>query len=313
MKSAIKTKFEFSDVPFAGDDHFSHFNTDLYVTNLKFHKKIFFKFSYEKKSIFISLVCTAEGIWSSLPSATFGGFETSNGENSSKFLIQFIEAIEIFLKNSHQAIKIVIHIPPAASGYFAPEVQFYVLYSRGYSIQTCNLSYSMKILPIEFEALISYGNLKRIRKCNKLDVVAQENTLDMLQKIYEIISENRRSKGFPMTLSFKDLEDQAKLFPNKIKLFSIELDGQLIAGAITVQINSSTLYVLYWGDLIEFRSFSPIVLLCKKIYDFCVKNGINYMDVGTSTIDKEPNFGLMDFKADLGFSPNLKFTLVKEL
>ena len=309
----MEVRFEVSEIPFMEESHFSHFNSVIFLNSLQFRQKLFFKYSHGKKSIFISFVCTSEKVWTSLPSSTFGGFEVAGSGDTAKDMIDFVALIEAYFIKNHDIKKIVILLPPALSGYFSPEVQFYSLYSKGYAISTCNLSYSLRVEPIEFEKLISYGNLKRIRKCIKSGVVADVQNLDMLPQIYEVISSNRIDKGYPMTLSIQELNRQVRLFPNRFQLFSVELNGVLMAGAIAIRLNVNSLYILYWGDLIKFRSYSPIVILCKSIYEYCLKNNISFLDVGTSTINREPNFGLMEFKSDLGFSPNLKFTLEKDI
>lgn len=309
----MEVRFEASEFPFKGESHFSHFNSENFLNSLQFPQRLFFKYSCGKKSIYISFARTSEKVWTSLPSSTFGGFEVSGGGDSAKDMIDFVALIESYFIKNYDIKKIVILLPPSMSGYFSPDVQFYSLYCQGYSISACNLSYSLIVDSTEFEKLISYGNLKRIRKCVKSGIVANVQNLDMLPHIYEVISSNRIDKGFPMTLSFYELDRQVKLFPDRFQLFSVELNGVLIAGSIAIRLNNNSLYILYWGDLIKFRSYSPIVILCKTIYEYCFKNRIRFLDIGTSTINRQPNFGLMEFKSDLGFSSNLKFTLEKDI
>jgi hypothetical protein len=54
-------------------------------------------------------------------------------------------------------------------------------------------------------------------------------------------------------------------------------------------------------------------LIADYLYQGCQTCGIGLLDVGTSTIDVQPNFGLIHFKRALGFSESLKFQLEKRL
>jgi hypothetical protein len=55
------------------------------------------------------------------------------------------------------------------------------------------------------------------------------------------------------------------------------------------------------------------VTLADAIYRYGQVNGFRVMDVGTSTIDREVNSGLLEFKRGLGFSESLKLTMRKIL
>jgi hypothetical protein len=288
----------------------NHFSTADYIAYLKYLKKISFSYTVGKKTIFIVYAQTNEFEWTSLPSSTFGGFTISRPV-SGDALISFIGMIEAWFIKNTDANTLKISLPPHSSGYSCPDYQFYCLYTQNYSIQACNLSYAIEIKELEFDDLVSQGNLKRIKKCIKENLSVSAVGLERLSNIYEVILNNRRLKGYPMSLSFDILEEQVRLFHKKFKLFIVECDGVVIAAAITIMLSPATLYVLYWGDALEYRSYSPIVLLCREIYQYCSQSNIRYLDIGTSTIDREPNFGLMDFKTDLGFSPNLKFSMQK--
>jgi len=55
------------------------------------------------------------------------------------------------------------------------------------------------------------------------------------------------------------------------------------------------------------------VSVADAIYRYAQKIGFKVMDVGTSTIDFEVNFGLLEFKRGLGFAESLKLTMRKKL
>lgn len=308
----LMADFNASWLPIYPESGICHFNSTDYFVYLQFSKKISFSYSLKNKTIYIVFAQTNEFEWTSLPSSTFGGFDINHAV-SGDTLIKFIERIEEWFIQNTDARFLKVNLPPNGSGYSCPDYQFYFLYSQNYLINSCNLSYSIKIQELNFDRLLSRGNLKRINKCVKNNFYASEVSLNELSSVYEVIANNRKFKGYPITLSFDSLKDQSTLFSEKFKLFSVEKNGMMVAAAVTIMLTPGTLYVLYWGDIPEFRSYSPIVLLCRAIYSYCQRNNLQYLDVGTSTIDKEPNFGLMDFKVDLGFKPNLKFSMQKAI
>jgi hypothetical protein len=51
-------------------------------------------------------------------------------------------------------------------------------------------------------------------------------------------------------------------------------------------------------------------MLASNIYAFCAREGFAVLDVGISTLHEEPNFGLVNFKRNLGFTESLKLEMV---
>jgi hypothetical protein len=49
------------------------------------------------------------------------------------------------------------------------------------------------------------------------------------------------------------------------------------------------------------------------IYEFCQTEKIRIIDLGTSALHDRPNFGLLDFKLNLGAAPTEKLTFEKTL
>jgi hypothetical protein len=56
-----------------------------------------------------------------------------------------------------------------------------------------------------------------------------------------------------------------------------------------------------------------VVTLADAIYTHCQTQGTRLLDVGTSTVDRQPNFGLIQFKSGLGFSASLKLRMTRNI
>jgi hypothetical protein len=142
-------------------------------------------------------------------------------------------------------------------------------------------------------------------------LIAQAVRLAEYLNVYRVIEDNRRRRGFPMTMSAEQLGDMARAFPDRLHLFAVIAPGtppSMCAAAVTIALTESILYVLYWGDAAGMETYSPIALLASSIYDFCQARTFTRLDVGTSTVAGVPNHGLIQFKRNLGFVESLKLS-----
>jgi hypothetical protein len=188
-----------------------------------------------------------------------------------------------------------------------------LLLRRGFLLHNHELNYDMRVDERPFLDRVSYGNNKRIRKCLRDGVVAEQVETSRLPIVYEVIKENRLRRGFSISMTAEQLGEMVAIFPDKVFLFAAwesEQRLKMIASAVCFAVRPSILYVFYWGDVAGVESYSPIALLASSIHGFCQSKGYRLLDVGTSTVAGEPNYGLINFKQNLGFGASLKPTYV---
>ena len=113
-------------------------------------------------------------------------------------------------------------------------------------------------------------------------------------------------------MSLSELKNVISIFPNKFKIFGVYDSNNLIASSVCIEVEKSILYVFYWADNINYSSTSPITFLASGLYNYCQENNYRILDIGTATIDSEPNYGLISFKRNLGFKESIKLTLSLE-
>ena len=199
----------------------------------------------------------------------------------------------------------------------APSSHDNVLFSKLFNILTRNnfipdyieVNYDLLINDRNFIDLIDYGNVKRIRKMLKCGFVAEKIGNTSLSQVYRVIAENRSRLGVVVSMTENQLENMIDRFPDRVHLFAVYRDSQrteILASAVCIAITDSILYVLYWGDVADMGSYSPVALLAKTVYEYCQANGFKLLDVGISTLKGIPNFGLVKFKQNLGFVESLK-------
>lgn len=69
--------------------------------------------------------------------------------------------------------------------------------------------------------------------------------------------------------------------------------------------------MIYWGDIDGYSEERPMNLLAENVYEFYQQKGIHVLDIGPSTENGVPNYGLCDFKESIGCQCSSKYTLKK--
>ena len=239
---------------------------------------------------------------------TFGGISAIDAIDFSlldEFLTIVINAL------AKDSFKIKIKLQPFSHNEALCSNCFNIFSRLKFSIVSSDLNYSLRVDEEEFFNKISYGNQKKLKQCLRDGFFVSKLDIDRFKEAYKVIQSNRESKGYPMTMDQSDFLEMVEVFPDGIHCFAVfnPNDLSMIASSICISINSDILYVFYWGDVPSSDSYSPITLLSSYIYDFAKENSYKIIDVGTSTINGEPNYGLINFKRNLGFKESIKLTL----
>jgi hypothetical protein len=253
----------------------------------------------------------ADGLWRSPSRGTFAGYAWREGCGLDS-LFAFHDAVMARLA-ARGARRVEILTAPMAHDAQAFSQQSYLLRSRGFHISRCDLNQNLVLDQRPFAERISYGNLKRLRKCEREGVVVTALPIDQLPAVYETLAVNRAAKGHSLSMSLPALADMAAHFPGVMQLFGCQAGAEQAAAALCLRLSEEVMYVFYWGDRPGYGQLSPVVLLADAIYSHCRAAGIVQLDVGTSTVDAEPNFGLLQFKRGLGFTESLKLQFSKDL
>lgn len=141
-----------------------------------------------------------------------------------------------------------------------------------------------------FELGIAKGQRKRIAKCERLGYFFCEADID---SCYWIVRGNRIRKGHVYSMEREDWNEMAT-HTNAVKCFAVKPGP--VAVAMCVLLTAEVLYVQAWADIEGQEQNSPVVFLCRGIYEWCQDSGIRELDIG---IANEPS--LIRFKESLGF------------
>ncbi len=225
---------------------------------------------------------------------SFGGFYFLDDAVPLPLLESFIAAVESeLLELGMRGASLCL--PPQAYCPHHVAILVNVLLRSGYSVARHELSYSREVSAERFIDRVHQGNRRNVRRCRRRGYACRRLESSELRSAYAVVVRNRNRRGHPVTMSWEALHEMSERLPGALSSFGVFHLGQLIAAAICVNVSSDILYVFYWGEIDGYGSPSPITLLAETIYDHCRDSGISTLDVGTSTVDGEPNHGLVRF------------------
>jgi hypothetical protein len=149
-----------------------------------------------------------------------------------------------------------------------------------------------------YEKAIWYNaqkNLKRSQKANltfeKLDSIDGEQA-------YNIIAANRRARNFPLRMSWEQVHATAQVI--EVDYFLVKKENTSIGSAVVFHVAKDIVQVVYWGDLPEYSDVKTMNFLSFHIFQYYKNQGIKIVDIGPSTENSIPNYGLCEFKESIG-------------
>lgn len=180
--------------------------------------------------------------------------------------------------------------------------------ANGFFVNYVDLNQYLRIDELSFTEKLKRNNIKRLNKCLKANFTFSLVTDDSdIHNVYNTIKINRESKGYNMSLPFEQVLKSNNFFSTRYFFFAVKnTKGEVIASSICLNIGNGILYVFYWGELPEYKDYSPVVFLANGIYSFCKKYKFRILDVGTSSVSGEPNLGLINFKNGIGCENSIK-------
>lgn len=227
--------------------------------------------------------------------------------------------LETFLDMTEQTLvargarELHVLLPPASHDLPMFSISTNLFLRRGYTIERHELGYDLSIDERPLAARMESGNRKRFNKCVREGFLATQLAPVDYRRAYDVIAGNRLRRGYPVTMTFEDVMRMAEVFPDRVTFFGVSRGEDLVAAAVCMAVSREVLYVFSWGDTDGMQDHSPVTLLASAIYDSGQAKGFKIVDAGISTVDGEPNQGLIRFKRGLGFGESLKLTFAKRI
>ena len=189
------------------------------------------------------------------------------------------------------------------------------LYRKKFSISNIELNYSFDLDNFNDRYLDNIWhnarkNLKKSLGCG-LKFIKCCDINEKLQA-YEIIKFNRTSHGFPIKMTWDQVAKTVTIV--KSDFFVVRtLDDELVASAIIFHVSDKIVQVIYWGDMPKSNADRTMNFLSYKVLEYYKNTNIKYVDIGPSTEDSLPNYGLCEFKESIGCFIMPKFTMKYEI
>ena len=95
--------------------------------------------------------------------------------------------------------------------------------------------------------------------------------------------------------------------------FLVQHEGKTIASAVVYLLTPKIAQVVYWGDVPEVGEFKPINFISYNLIQYYKAQNFEILDIGISTEEGIPNYGLCSFKESLGCIPSCKYRVQIDL
>ena len=247
-------------------------------------------------------------------SAPFGYPEVLKNETSvSDYYKAFEIANNFFLDKGIKGVE--IYLPPFFYDEEVVTTWLNVFHTNEFDINCCDINYAfynIEELYSEYEKHIRHNAKKNLRKTCEFDYCFHKCRNESEVHIaYEIIKSNRKDRKHPLNMT--ELELKATVPCVKGEWFLVECDGVNIASALVYPVSMGICQIIYWGNTTEYAYKRPINYLSYELIKYYREKNIRILDVGISTVDGVPNFGLCDFKESIGCIRSTKFRMTKGL
>ena len=127
---------------------------------------------------------------------------------------------------------------------------------------------------------------------------------------YKVILQNRTEKGYDLKLSFSELLLTEGAI--RIDYFIVYMNAEPVASAIVYHVGVNIVQVVYWGGLSNYQFLRPINFLAFKLCMYYLGMGVEIIDIGPSSINSIPDYGLCNFKESIGCKVSSRLTYTYE-
>lgn len=225
---------------------------------------------------------------------------------------QAIDALDTFFVEKHYKSSRFV-LPPMFYDETSLGIFVNSLYRKGYDLKNIDLNFQFdlkKVCTKTYPEMLPRNGRKNLRiSLNSLLALKHCDTYDQATKAYSVIAENREAKGYPLRMTLQQVMDTVQIVNHDF--FLVMKDDEAIAAALIYYINQNVAQVIYWGDRPGFTEVKPINYLAYQLINYYSDQGFKYLDIGPSTEDSIPNYGLCDFKESIGCDVSTKMTMIK--
>jgi hypothetical protein len=245
-------------------------------------------------------------------SAPFGGFEAASEDIRLSQIDAALEALKVWATNKKfDGIKIV---PPS----FFYNTNFLnkmdnCLFRAGFGKANIELNYQFPTVKLDenYQTTIWYNARKNLKRAMQAGLTFIKIDNGDGKEVYDVIAQNRSERGFPLRMTWEQVAETTAII--KADFFLVKKEAENVAAALVFHVADQTVQVIYWGDLPQFSEHKTMNFLSFNIFKYYKENDISMIDIGPSTEDSVPNYGLCEFKESIGCDINIKTEYFKKI
>lgn len=305
-------RIEYKDYAEIFNNTFIPYNTVAFnLINIKKCDRLDFLLFQEDKILIGLIGGVKENILLVPFSAPFSFFNFNDGNVRTEYIIKAISELDGYLIYN-KFFKVQFTLPPYFYNEQLISKTIFSFYLNNYSLRVDDNHFFIRKDYIKYENnTIGKGiryNLK-IAHNNGL-LFKKAGNIDEKRLVYDIIKQNKETKNRQLSMTFEEILDMERLV--KVDYLLVFFEGQAICSSIVYIYFSGIVQVIHWGDLPGFKNYYPMNFLAMNLFRLYTEDGFEFIDLGSSSKNSVPNYGLSNFKESIGCSTTLKFTFTKQ-
>lgn len=263
----------------------------------------------DKKPRFGIILGERGGILRSPFSAPFGGF-AQRGQQRLDYMDEAARLVVGYAKGLGRQLLVT---PPSMVYDIGEQSKWVNILARHMSQRFVDLNYHFSLSRVdEYEKYIERSARKNLRHAEQEEfmfVRLDSAKLDDVARAYEVIRRNREERGFPLRMTLEQVWQTVSRVV-KADFFVLTHEGVDVAAAQVFYVSDGIAQVVYWGDIREYSALRPMNMLTYSIFRYYRSQGLRVLDIGPSTEDGIPNFGLCEFKESIGCEVTPKYSFL---
>ena len=239
-------------------------------------------------------------------SAPFAGFHYSHEYLSYEIVFDFISQLKNFVRES-SIKRVSITLPPGLYQTSMNAKCINAFVRLGFAMSTPEVINWINLKKFDgtwVKQSIASNNRKALRNQLSFHVVSDEQSIN---EVYMIIFRNREVQGRKIHMSLNDIVKVKSIMPVDFFLIK-DRNGNGMGAGIFYRGHEKIAQGIFLGDDLDNRSIGIMDFLYASIYDFYKKMDYDFIDLGASGLNGDPNVGLLRFKEIHNCATSLKFT-----
>lgn len=260
----------------------------------------------DPKTCFGIVLGESNGVLRSPFSAPFGGF-LEKGTHGLERMEKAVDALADYAKE--RSLRLQITLQPMV--YDETRLSMWVnVMMRKMQLHHTDLNYHFDISRMpNYSSVINRSARKLLNQALRQNFCLRKldsGNRDDVARAYNVISCNRKERGFPLRMTFEQVWQTVSQVITA-DFFVLEHEGCDVAAAQIFHVADGIAQVVYWGDIRQYAKSRPMNYLAYSLFGHYAGNGLRILDIGPSTEDGIPNYGLCEFKESIGCSVTMKY------